>query len=281
MKIGIAMFPTSEATPAAEVASAAEERGIESIFLAEHSHIPASRETPYPGGGELPPDYYHSWDPFVTLAHVAATTTTIRLGTGACLVTQRDPIQLAKEVATLDVISAGRVLLGVAAGWNAEELRNHGTDPGHRFAVMGERVRAMRAIWTEDDAQFHGRYVDFDAIWAWPKPVQRPTPPVIVCGNGARITDRVVEFGDEWMPNFWRVSDLPARIAELQQKASAAGREPIPVTAYAAPNDAAKLEALEEAGVGRAVLIVPAGSKDDTLRLLDGFASTATQVAHP
>ncbi|MGD9998322.1 MAG: LLM class F420-dependent oxidoreductase [Ilumatobacteraceae bacterium] len=281
MKLGIAMFPTNEATPAAEVAVAAEARGIESIFLAEHSHIPASRETPYPGGGELPPDYYHAWDPFVTLAHVAARTTTIRLGTGACLVTQRDPIQLAKEVATLDVVSGGRVLLGVAAGWNAEELRNHGTDPGHRFAVMGERVQAMRAIWTDDDAEFHGRYVDFDPIWAWPKPVQRPTPPVIVCGNGARITDRVVTFGDEWMPNFWRVSDLPARIAELQQKAQAAGREPIPVTAYAAPNDAAKLEELEQAGVGRAVLIVPAGSKDDTLRLLDGFAATAAQIANP
>jgi probable F420-dependent oxidoreductase len=279
MKLGIAMFPTSEATPASEVAVAAEERGIESIFLAEHSHIPASRETPYPGGGDLPPDYYHSWDPFVTLAHVAAKTTTIRLGTGACLITQRDPIQLAKETATLDVVSDGRVLLGVAAGWNVEELRNHGTDPDHRFAVMGERIQAIREIWSKDDAEFHGRYVNFDPIWAWPKPVQQPGPPVLVGGNGPRIVDRVVAFGDEWMPNFWRVADLPARIIELQKKAADAGRSPIPVTAYAAPNDAAKLGALEEAGVGRAVLIVPAGSKDDTLRLLDGFAATAAQLA--
>jgi probable F420-dependent oxidoreductase len=277
--MGIALFPTSDGMHPAEVAVAAEERGFESIFVAEHSHIPASRETPYPGGGELPRDYYHAWDPFVTLAYAAALTKRIRLGTGACLITQRDPIQLAKEAASLDVCSDGRVLLGVAAGWNVEELRNHGTDPSRRFALMGERVQALRKIWQDDDAEFHGRYVDFDPLWAWPKPRQVPGIPILVGGNGPRILERVVAFGDEWMPNAMRVGDqLPARVAELTQLALANGRDAIPVTAYAAPNDAAKLAALEEAGVGRGVLIVASAGADDTLRTLDAYAATCAEL---
>jgi probable F420-dependent oxidoreductase len=279
VKIGIALFPTSEGMDPADLAVAAEERGFDSMLVAEHSHIPASRESPYPGGGELPKDYYHAWDPFVTLAYAAARTTRILLGTGACLITQRDPIQLAKEVASLDVCSKGRVLLGVAAGWNVEELRNHGTDPSRRFALMGERVEALRAIWRDDDAEYHGRFVDFDPLWAWPKPIQRPGPPVLIGGNGPRIIERVVAFGDEWMPNAIRVGEqLPQRIADLQRLAEEHGRGPIPVTAYAVPNDAAKLAHLHEAGVTRGILIVPSGDDDATLAILDNYAGTLAQL---
>jgi probable F420-dependent oxidoreductase len=280
MKIGIALFPTNDGMDPGRLAKAAEDRGFESMLVAEHSHIPASRETPTPGGGELPKPYYHAWDPFITLAYAAATTERILLGTGACLITQRDPIQLAKEVASLDVCSNGRVLLGVAAGWNAEEMRNHGTDPTTRFALMGERVEAMRAIWAEDEAEYHGRFVDFDPLWSWPKPTQKSGPPVLVGGNGPRILERVVAFGDEWMPNAMRVGDqLPDRIADLQKLAAENGRGAIPVTAYASPNDAAKLAALEKAGVTRAILIVGPGDDDTTLALLDDYARTMTQLA--
>lgn len=276
MKFGIAFFPTNEGMNPGDLAVAAEERGFESVFVAEHSHIPVSRESPYPGGGELPRDYYHAWDPFVSLAYAAARTNKILLGTGACLVTQRDPIQLAKEVASLDVCSEGRVLFGVAAGWNAEEMSNHGTDPSSRFALMGERVTAIRTIWREDAPEFHGRFVDFAPIWAWPKPAQTGGPPVLVGGNGPRILERVVAFGDEWMPNAIRVGDqLPARIAQLQTLAEEAGRGPIPVSAYAAPPIGSKLNALEEAGVTRAIFVVATAARDDTLSRLDSFASTA------
>src|ERR671936_1276605 len=185
MRFGVAMFPTDYSMEPAELARMAEERGFESLFFPEHTHIPASRRTPYPPGGELPDEYSHTLDPFVALTAAAAATERLRIGTGICLVVERDPIVTAKEVASLDRLSGGRFLFGVGAGWNREEMANHGTDPRRRHELMRERVEAMKAIWTEDEASYHGRYVDFDRIWAWPKPLQRPHPPVIVGGNGA------------------------------------------------------------------------------------------------
>ena len=180
-----------------------------------------SRRTPWPGGGELPRQYSRTYDPFVALTAAAAATSELLVATGICLVIQRDPIITAKEVASLDRLSGGRFLFGVGAGWNVEEMQNHGTDPRGRFGLMRERIEAMKAIWTEDEASYHGRHVDFEPIWCWPKPVQEPHPPVLVGGNGERVLERVVAFGDEWMPN--RTSGLTERAAKLQELAADAG----------------------------------------------------------
>ena len=201
MELGLALFATDYTLEPARVARLAEERGFESFWVTEHTHIPVSRDTPYPGGGELPREYSHTHDPFVALAMAAAVTSRIKLGTGVCLVIQRDPIVTAKEVASLDLLSGGRFLFGIGAGWNREEMRDHGTDPGRRFSLMRERVEAMKAIWTEDEASYQGEHVAFGPMWSWPKPLQDPHPPVIVGGNGAKVLDRVLRYGDEWMPN--------------------------------------------------------------------------------
>src|SRR3954451_7252040 len=230
LEFGLAIFPTDYSIDPVALGRLAEERGFESLWFPEHTHIPVSRDTPYPAGGELPKQYWHTHDPFVALAAVAAATERLKLGTGICLVVERDPITTAKEVASLDRLSGGRFLFGVGAGWNREEMRNHGTDPRTRFTLMRESVEAMKAIWTQDEAEYHGRLVDFDPIWSWPKPVQRPHPPVLVGGNGEKVLDRVLAFGDEWMPN--RIGDegkFLARVAELQERARTTGRD-IPVT---------------------------------------------------
>src|SRR5215210_1502130 len=184
LHLGLAMFATDETPSPAWVAQRAEERGFESVFFPEHTHIPASRDTPYPAGGELPREYSHVLDPFVACTHAAAATERLRVGTGICLVCQHDPIATAKTVASVDHVSGGRFEFGVGAGWNREEMANHGVDPRTRFALMGERVAAMQAIWTQDEASFTGRDTSFERIWSWPKPVQRPHPPILVSGNG-------------------------------------------------------------------------------------------------
>jgi len=215
MRFGIAVFPTEDSADPATLARLVEERGFESLFFPEHTHIPASRRTPYPAGGELPPEYSRTYDPFVALTAAAAATEKLLVATGICLVIQRDPIITAKEVASLDRLSGGRFFFGVGAGWNLEEMESHGTDPRRRFSLMRERIEAMKAIWTEDEASYHGEHVNFDRIWCWPKPIQKPHPPVLVGGNAERVLDRVVAFGDEWMPN--RVSGLRERIEALQR----------------------------------------------------------------
>jgi probable F420-dependent oxidoreductase len=192
MKYGIAIFATEDSVHPGTLARMVEERGFESLFFTEHTHIPASRKTPYPPGGELPPEYSRTYDPFVALTAAASATEKLLLATGICLVTERDPIITAKEVASLDRLSGGRFLFGVGAGWNLEEMRNHGTDPRRRFSLMRERVEAMKAIWTQDEASYHGDQVDFDRIWCWPKPLQEPHPPVLVGGNGDKVLERVV-----------------------------------------------------------------------------------------
>jgi probable F420-dependent oxidoreductase len=279
MHLGLCTFVTEYSVDPVTLARQAEERGFESLFFPEHTHIPASRETPYPGGGELPREYSHMLDPFVALAAAAAVTERIQLGTGIVLVIERDPIVTAKEVATLDLVSGGRVLFGVGAGWNLEEMRNHGTDPERRFGVMRERVEAMKAIWTEDEAEYHGEHVDFGPIWAWPKPVQKPHPPVLVGGMGDRALDRVVALGDEWMPNVVVSPEvLGGRIEDLQRRAEDAGRERIPVRLFAAKPEARAVERLRGAGVDAALFYLPTEDAGETERRLDQLTAVAAEV---
>jgi len=273
------MFSTDYAIEPARLGRLAEERGFDSLLLTEHTHIPVSRETPYPGGGELPPEYSHCNDPFVGLAMVAAVTERLKIGTGICLVMERDPIVTAKAVATLDHLSGGRVLFGVGAGWNFEEMRNHGTDPRRRFSIMRERIEAMKAIWTEDEAEYHGEHVDFDPIWSWPKPAQKPHPPVLVGGRGEKVLDRVVAYGDEWMPN--RVDDpeaLGERITELQRRAERAGRRRIPVSVFGATPDAGFVERLGAAGVSRCFFYVQPEEPGEVERQVDELAKLRESI---
>ena len=263
MKIGLAMFSTHYAIRPADLGRLAEEHGFDSLFLPEHTHIPASRRTPYPAGGELPKEYSHLYDPFVALATVVDATERLLLATGICLVVERDPIVTAKEVASLDHLSGGRFVFGVGAGWNREEMEDHGTDPRTRFSLMAERVEAMKALWTDDEAEYHGRHVDFEPSWSWPKPVQKPHPPILVGGNGAKVIDRVLRFGDEWMPTVGRDPGIVDRFGEMRERAEEAGRE-IPITASAAPRDLDHLTKLAEAGAHRAVWYVPPEPYEET-----------------
>src|SRR5947209_4331801 len=241
VKVGLAMFPTHYAIRPADLGRLAEEHGFDSLFFPEHTHIPTSRKTPYPAGGELPPEYSNTYDPFVALATVAGATERLLLATGVCLVVERDPIVTAKEVASLDHLTGGRFLFGVGAGWNVEEMADHGTDASKRFGVMRERIEAMKAIWAEEEATYRGRYVDFERIWSWPKPLQRPHPPILVGGNGPRVLDRVLAFGDEWMPNRVRDEQIIPRFEELGRRAREAGRR-IPITVAGMMRDPARIE---------------------------------------
>ena len=218
METGVAIFPTHDSIAPADMARLAEERGHESLFFPEHTHIPASRRSPYPGGDELPRKYSHTFDLFVAVAAAVTATSRLRVGSGICLVIERDPITTAKEVASVDYLSGGRFEFGVGAGWNREEMANHGTDPRQRMAILAERVEAMKAIWTEDEASYAGEHVSFERIWSWPKPAQRPHPPVLIGGNGPGVLDRVLAFGDAWFPNHARNGILD-RAAELRQRA--------------------------------------------------------------
>ena len=280
MDFGLTIFPTADSIQPDELARLAEERGFESLWFPEHTHIPVSRRTPYPGGGELPEEYRQLYDPFVALTAAACATERLRIGTGICLIVERDPITTAKEVATIDRISGGRFLFGVGAGWNEEEMENHGTDPRRRFGLMRERIEAMRVIWRADEASFHGRHVDFDPIWSWPKPLQRPHPPVIVGGNSDGALDRAIAIADGWIPNpETRLSVLGERVAELQRRAGESGRDPLPVTFYAVKPEAEALRRYEEAGVDRAVFLLPPAGRDVVEPLVDRFAALADEHA--
>jgi probable F420-dependent oxidoreductase len=268
MKFGVLMFPTDYSISAVELGKAAEDSGFESLFFPEHTHIPASRRTPYPGGAELPMEYSHTLDPFVALGAVAGATKTLMLGTGICLVIERDPIVLAKEVASLDFVSGGRFLFGIGGGWNQEEMENHGTKPTLRWKILRERMLAMQEIWANDNAEYHGEYVNFDPIWSWPKPVTKPHPPILMGGQGARTFDRVIEFCDEWMPNRGRPEELAPKIAELREKATAAGRGYIPVSFFGCPPSASLVERFAAAGVDRIVFGLPPAPADVVLPIL-------------
>jgi probable F420-dependent oxidoreductase len=254
MEFGVGYFPTHDGVGPGTVARTVEERGQDALFFAEHTHIPASRITPWSGGAVLPRKYAHIYDLFVALTAAAAATSRLRVGSGVCLVVERDPIITAKEVASVDHLSGGRLDFGVGAGWNREEMANHGTDPRTRMALMGERIRAMQAIWTQDEASFAGEHVRFDRIWSWPKPTQKPYPPVLIGGGGPTVLDRVLAYGDGWFPQ-WQDRDVLTRIAELKARAE----RPLQVQVLSVPPDPAALEQLENAGVHRASAWLPSG----------------------
>jgi len=260
-----------------EIAMAVEDHGFDSLFFPEHTHIPAGRMTPYPRGGDLPEKYYRCHDPFVALAACAAVTNRIRLCTGICLVAERDPIVLAKEIASLDVISNGRVVLGVGGGWNREEAENHGVDFKNRWKVLREKVLAMKAIWSNDDAEFHGEYVDFNPIWSWPKPLQIGGPPVWIGANSKWVYDRVAEYGDGWMPS----SGLqPDSVKNLTDALEARDRkiEDIDITLYFAPPDAKQINTYMHQGFGGFVFQVESDSVGQTLSQLEQLARVVKTV---
>ena len=274
MKIGIYIFATDYTIRIDELAREAEQRGFESLFIPEHTHIPASRQSPWPGGPELPREYWHTLDPFVALGYAAAATSTIRLGTGICLLTERDPIVNAKEAATLDLLSGGRFELAIGAGWNAEEMENHGTAFATRFRVMSERARAMKVIWAEEEPEFHGEFVDFDPIWSWPKPVQTPNPPILVGGETDHTLRRVVEWADGWFPRGRGGFDPAEGMARLKRIADEAGRsmDTINVSLFGVEPNREALDRAAEAGVTRAILGLPSNDRDDVMRRLDRHA---------
>ncbi len=269
---GAYMFFTDYSMTPGALARALEERGFESVWAPEHSHIPLSRQSPWPGGGELPKQYYDVMDPFVTLTAAAMATKTLRIGTGVCLVVQRDPIQTAKLVASIDQVSGGRFLFGIGVGWNAEEMADHGsTDFRGRHKLARERIEAMKAIWARDQAEYHGDLVQFGTMMAWPKPVQKPHPPVIVGGAFPQAARRAVRYGDGWIPLAGRGSDLAAQIPAFRNMLTEAGRAPecCPVTIFSAPEDVDVLKRYGDLGVARVAVGLPAAKEDQVLPILD------------
>ena len=283
MKFGAALFFTDYSMAPGAFALALEERGFESVWAPEHSHIPLSRNSPYPQGGELPKRYYDVMDPFVSLTAAAATTKTLKLATGICLVVQRDPIQTAKLVASVDQVSQGRFLFGVGAGWNADEMGNHGTAFKTRFKLMDERIRAMKTIWTESKPEFHGDFVDFDPMMTWPKPVQKPHPPVLVGGAFPYGARRALALGDGWMPHLRRpeyddVTEFLPKFAEMTKEA---GRDPasVPVTVWGVDDNADRLKRFRDLGIDRVSVSLPSEDEDTLLPVLDKWAGLIREVA--
>jgi probable F420-dependent oxidoreductase len=268
MKFGISTFVNDDTIDTVSLARAIEERGFHSLAIAEHTHIPASRETAYPLGGELPDIYYRTLDPFITLAGAAAVTSSIELITGIALLIQRDPIITAKEAASIDLISGGRFVFGVGAGWNIEELRHHGTDPRTRGALLDERIEAIKALWTTDPAEYHGRYVDFDPSYLRPKPVQKPHPPILIGGDSDATVKRVIRHHAGWISNPLPVERLTERIDQLRE---GAGHD-VPLTTFGTPVDPDYWGALEDLGYGQLNLLLPTKPLDESLRLLDEYA---------
>ena len=255
MLFGAHIEATEDAIDVREVGRLLEAHGFESLFLPEHTHLPVGGASVHPGGAHRHDRLRRFLDPLIALTAVAGATERLRLGTGVCLITEHDPIVLAKQTAALDLLSGGRFLFGIGAGWNREELRNHGTEPADRWRVMRERALAIRRIWTEDEAEFHGRHVDFGPIWSWPKPAQRPHPPIIVGGEGPRVLARVLDYGDEWGPNDHDA--LPGRVAELSRLAAERGRAPVPVTAFHVAPEIERLRHYAAAGITRCVFSLP------------------------
>jgi probable F420-dependent oxidoreductase len=280
MQIGLAIFPTDYSIHPAELGRAAEERGFESLWVAEHSHIPCSRDTPWPGGAELPKMYYDVADPFVALSMAAAATTKLKIGTGICLVIQRDPIQTAKQVASLDMLSNGRFLFGVGGGWNVEEMANHGTRFEGRWKLLRERIEAMKQIWTEDKAEYHGEHVDFDPIFAWPKPAQKPHPPIHVGGAYPGGMRRALRYGNGWIPIGSREDDVVTHLPALREEAEKQGRslDGFEVSVYGAPPNPSKLAELRDAGIRRAILFLPPAAQEDVVKVLDGYADAVRKL---
>jgi probable F420-dependent oxidoreductase len=279
MDFGASMFFTDYSMAPAALGRALEERGFESVWAPEHSHIPWSRKSPWPGGGDLPKRYYDCMDPFVSLTAAAGATTKLKLGTGVCLVNQRDPIQTAKLVASLDQVSGGRFLFGIGIGWNQEEMENHGTEFSTRAKLVRERVEAMKEIWTKSKAEYHGELVNFDPIAAWPKPVQKPHPPVIVGGAFPQGARRALRYGEGWIPIAGR-APIHEALQGFRQMAAEAGRDPasVPVSAFSAPEDLDEIRRLRDLGVTRVVVSLDSEKEDTILPVLDRWAELIRKV---
>jgi probable F420-dependent oxidoreductase len=273
MEFGVGYFATHDGIGPAQLARLLEEHGQSSLLLAEHTHIPASRESPYPGGGDLPRKYARTYDLFVALTAAAVVTTKLRIGSGICLVIERDPIITAKEVASIDHLSGGRFDFGVGAGWNREEMRHHGTDPRTRMALLQERIEAMKAIWTQDEATYHGEFVNFDRVMSYPKPAQRPHPPILVGGHGPKVVDRVLAFGDAWLPNYDPDPGFFDRIAELHARAE----RPIEVQMLGVPADPQAIERIHAVGVTRAANWLPSGGRSHVEQALERWEAAIAQ----
>jgi probable F420-dependent oxidoreductase len=274
MKTGISMFVTDYSIGPGELGRAVEERGFESLWMPEHTHIPTSRKSPWGGGPNLPQHYKETLDPFMALTAAAMTTKRIKLATGICLVVERDPIHMAKQVATIDHLSGGRFIFGIGGGWNAEEMASHGTEFKTRFELMRERIEAMKAIWTTDVAEYHGKFVDFEPMWCWPKPVQKPYPPILLGGAFPYGARRAIQYGDGWIPIGGREQD-PVEIANrFRQMLAEHGRDPasMPMSVFGPKHDRGLLEKYRDAGMERSVLLIDTAGRDATLKTLDALA---------
>jgi probable F420-dependent oxidoreductase len=282
MQVGAAMFFTDYSISPVELGRALEERGFESLWAPEHSHIPLSRKSSFPSGGELPKQYYDVMDPFVTLSAAAAATTKLKLGTGVCLVIQRDTIQTAKAVASLDQVSGGRFLFGIGGGWNQDEMEDHGTVYATRFKKMREQIEAMKAIWTETKPEYHGDIVDFPPMMTWPKPVQKPHPPVIVGGMFPHAARRALRYGNGWIPHSRRpqYEDVTDFLPEFRRMAAEAGRYPaeVPITVWGIGEDADRLFRYRDQGVARVVVSLAAEPASKTLPTLDRWAELIRRI---
>ncbi len=275
MQIGLFPFLTDYSMPVDQLAIAAEERGFDSIWVPEHTHIPANRRTDYPGGGELPKEYSHTLDPFVALAMAAGVTKNLKLATGICLLIEHQALTIAKTVATLDHLSGGRVMLGLGAGWNREEMENHGTQYASRFRKLEEQMAALREIWTNEEATFHGEFENFDSVWSWPKPVQQPHPPLILGGETDHTLKRIVRLGDGWLPRAMNPERVFTGMEKLRRFAEEAGRDPatISVSVFAPPPKDDVINRFRETAAERVILMVPPQDTDATLRRLDRYAN--------
>jgi probable F420-dependent oxidoreductase len=281
MKLGLTLFATDYAIRPDDFAYACEERGFESVWFPEHTHIPTSLRTPPPFGTKAPRYLYHLHDLFVTLTAAAIATKTIKIGSGICLVVEHDPILLAKQVASVDQLSRGRLLFGIGAGWNVEEMEHHGMPFARRWTVLRERIEAMKRIWTQEATEYHGEFVNFNPLWSYPKPLQSPHPPILLGTLAAKGLQRVVQYCDGWIPTGVRLQDLPAAIAELHTRAEQVGRKPeeVPVSIFGAATDEPTLRRYQDLGIERVVLPVPSRKRDEVLPLLDQYAALVAKVA--
>jgi probable F420-dependent oxidoreductase len=282
MRIGGQIFFTDYSMTPAELAPALEERGFDSLWVPEHSHIPLSRKSPFPSGGDVPKKYYDAMDPFVVLGAAAAVTRTLLLGTGICLIAQRDPIQTAKLVASIDQVSGGRFLFGIGNGWNEDEMANHGTVFASRHKLARERVEAMKEIWTKSKAEYHGEFVNFDPMMAWPKPVQKPYPPILVGGAFPYGARRALAYGDGWMPHRSRTqyADVQVFLPKFREMAAEAGRDPasVPITLWGAKEDLDLLKRDRDNGISRTVVSLDSAKADAILPQLDRWANLIRQL---
>jgi probable F420-dependent oxidoreductase len=282
MKIGAVMFFTTESMQPAELGRALEQRGFESLWVPEHTHVPSSRLTPFIGGGEMPRPYYEIYDPFLALNTAASATTTLKIGTGICLVTQRDPIVTAKMVSSIDQLSRGRFLFGVGNGWNRDEIENHGTAFETRNKLARERIEAMQTIWTRDEPSYEGEFVKFGPMSQWPKPFQSPYPPIIVGGAFPYAAQRAIRYGNGWIPRADRLEHdgVGVVIQKFRDMAVEAGREPasLPITIFRVPDDLAKLRFCQEVGIDRVVFSLPAEKEDTILPILDRWVAVKREM---